>query len=118
MQHSKTSIEDLINDNFRNIHGFQLLDTAFEYKNERIRNAANRLQHRSASIDNYFLVLYLFSLLISADKIDAGEAKTFELSSIAPDLVDKYLSNKKNNLLVDIRNKARRNIENKLNELI
>lgn len=117
LQHSKTSIEDLINDNFRNIHGFQLLDNAFEYKNERIRNVANRLQHRSASIDNYFIVLYLFSLLISADKIDAGEAKTFEPSSIAPDLVDKYLSNKKNNLLVDIRNKARSNIENKLNEI-
>lgn len=117
LQHSKTAIENLINDNFRNIRGFQLLDNAFEYKNERIRNAANRLQHRSASIDNYFIVLYLFSLLISADKIDAGEAKTFEPSSIVSDLVDKYLANKRNSSLVDIRNKARGNIENKLNEI-
>lgn len=117
LQHAKTSIEDIINDNFKNIHSFQLQDNAFEYKNESIRKVANRLQHRSASIDNYFIVLYLFSLLISADKIDAGEAKAFEPSSIAPDLVDKYLSIKKNNLLVDIRNKARNNIESKLNKI-
>jgi len=117
LQHSTTAIENLINDNFENDSGFHLSDNAFEYNNKRIRKVANRLQHRSASIDNYFIVLYLFSLLISADKIDAGEAKTFETSSIAPDLVDKYLSTKKNNLLVDIRNKAKNNIENKLNEI-
>ena len=117
LQHSITSIENLINDNFENDSGFQLSDNAFEYNKKRIRKAANRLQHRSASIDNYFIVLYLFSLLISADKIDAGEVKTFEPSPIVPDLVDKYLSVKKNSSLVDIRNKARGNIENKLDEI-
>ncbi len=41
-----------------------------------------------ASVDNYFLINYLFSLLIEADKLDASQTSLYPRKSISSTLVD------------------------------
>lgn len=45
---------------------------------------------KKADIQNYFLVNYLFSLLIEADKLDASDTPFYALQTVTDDLVDLY----------------------------
>jgi len=45
-------------------------------------------------IQHYFLINYLFSLLIEADKLDATNTEVFTFSKIIPNAVDLFLGNK------------------------
>ncbi|HET8837797.1 MAG TPA: CRISPR-associated helicase Cas3' [Flavobacteriaceae bacterium] len=45
------------------------------------------------SIQDYFLINYLFSLLIEADKLDASDTKPYSLKSINPSSVDERFGN-------------------------
>jgi CRISPR-associated endonuclease/helicase Cas3 len=65
------------------------------------------------SIANYFLINYLFSLLIEADKLDASETEIYNRKSIADDLVEKYLNQKPFHKL---RTNVRREVIAKLND--
>ncbi|MCP4346279.1 MAG: CRISPR-associated helicase Cas3' [Desulfobacterales bacterium] len=116
LERAKTDIESLIRGHFHDLDAFQLKEHFFEYQ-EKINKIARRIQRKSANINNYFITIYLFSLLISSDKIDAGEADRFKPESISPDLIDTYLSNKKDASLVDIRSRAKDDIEHKLSEI-
>lgn len=59
------------------------------YSNEReIRKGLNVWKKREASIQDYFLINYLFSLLIEADKLDASDTKIYTLKPIRPSSVD------------------------------
>lgn len=64
----------------------------------------------SHSIENYFLVNYLFSLLIEADKLDASETPVHERLHISPDSVDQRLFQSTNTL----RNEVRKIVVSKL----
>jgi CRISPR-associated endonuclease/helicase Cas3 len=114
LKNAKADIERLIKNHF---DLFQLTESFFEHKEKIIRRIANRLQHNSSKIEHYFIILYLFSLLISSDKIDAGEVKRFTPSPISPNLIDDHLSKKKNKSLADIRTRAKNDIECKLSEI-
>lgn len=60
------------------------------YSNERgIRKGIKRWSIENANIQDYFLVNYLFSLLIEADKLDASDTTPYLPKSIESDLVDK-----------------------------
>lgn len=43
------------------------------------------------NIENYFLITYLFSLLIEADKLSASHTKLYHLKNISIDLVNNYV---------------------------
>ncbi|MDM8552453.1 CRISPR-associated helicase Cas3' [Desulfobacterales bacterium HSG2] len=117
LKHAKLEIEGLVKDHFRDSDTFLLTEHFLEYREKKLRKTANRLQRKSAKADHYFLTLYLFSLLISSDKIDAGEANLFSPSPISPNLVDDYLARKKDRHLADIRTRAKDNIESRLSEI-
>lgn len=67
----------------------QLCENIF-YSNERkIRRGFKIWQKKQATIQDYFLINYLFSLLIEGDKLDASDTSPYSLQSIIPDAVDK-----------------------------
>jgi CRISPR-associated endonuclease/helicase Cas3 len=49
-----------------------------------------QLTHQQPSIQNYFLINYLFSLLIEADKLDASDTLLYNRKPILTGLVDQY----------------------------
>lgn len=60
------------------------------YTDERkIRRGFRVWQKKDSSIQDYFLINYLFSLLIEGDKLDASDTSPYNLQSIIPDAVDK-----------------------------
>jgi len=68
-------------------------------------------------IENYFLINYLFSLLIEADKLDASDTEVFSFSKIPPNAVDLFLSKKPSQSEQNkLRNKVRKEVIEKLNE--
>ncbi|NBB31228.1 CRISPR-associated helicase Cas3' [Cellulophaga sp. BC115SP] len=52
--------------------------------------ATKELTDTKTNIQNYFLINYLFSLLIEADKLDASDTSLYSKKSISKHLVDKY----------------------------
>lgn len=74
------------------------------------------LQYNEPSIENYFLVNYLFSLLIEGDKLDASGTELYERKPIDETIVDKYLSekSKKGGKANEIRNDVRKAIMSQL----
>lgn len=65
---------------------------------------------KKSSIQHYYLINYLFSLLIEADKLDASDTPLYEKVAIAQDLVDKRLISSTNTL----RNRVRKTVMEKL----
>lgn len=66
----------------------------------------------------FFLFIYVFSLLIDADKMDSANIITEEVNGISPNKVQEYLSTKpKSHDLVDRREKARKTIINSIKNL-
>jgi len=57
-------------------------------KGKEVRKVVKELKN-TPSIQNYYLINYLFSLLIEADKLDASGTCVYEKKSISPDLVHK-----------------------------
>jgi CRISPR-associated endonuclease/helicase Cas3 len=57
-----------------------------------IRKAFKIWIKRKQNIEDYFLINYLFSLLIEADKLDASETPLYSLKPIEADWVDKRFS--------------------------
>jgi CRISPR-associated endonuclease/helicase Cas3 len=72
------------------------------------------------SIENYFLINYLFSLLIEADKLDASETDIYTRRPIAANAVDKRFLNSTHELRTRVRHEVVSKLENKaiLNERI
>ncbi|MET6996926.1 CRISPR-associated helicase Cas3' [Chitinophaga defluvii] len=68
------------------------------------------IRGKSADIQHYYLINYLFSLLIEADKLDASDTPLYTRVAIAQDLVDKRLANSTNAL----RNSVRKTVIEKL----
>lgn len=52
--------------------------------------AVKQITYEQPSIHNYFLINYLFSLLIEADKLDASDTFLYKRKLIGINLVDKY----------------------------
>jgi len=69
-------------------------------------------------IQNYFLINYLFSLLIEADKLDASYTERFNFSSIPKNAVDLFLGNKKSedNEQNRLRNQVRQEVVSQLKD--
>ena len=115
--YSSTEIKRIIKDGFNDLHCFQGIDNYFKFNEDKITKTANRIQNRAAGIENYFITLYLFSLLISSDKIDAGDVNKFKPQTIRTDIVDRYILNLTVKKLNNIRAKAKSDIEYKLDEI-
>jgi len=98
----------------------------FQYKPEQFRNG------RVQDTQWYFFLIYLFSLLIDLDKLDAADLKPKEIKSVSPERVIVYLQNKergkkkkkdvyvkkvKTKLFLDQRENARKSIMAVINAL-
>lgn len=68
----------------------QHLPDLLTYPDERhIRRGLKTLARGKPTIQNYYLINYLFSLLIEADKLDASDTEVYSLRPIESDAVDK-----------------------------
>ncbi|WP_143959729.1 CRISPR-associated helicase Cas3' [Litoribacter populi] len=65
------------------------------------------------STETYFLINYLFSLLIEADKLDASDTSLYDRVNISPNAVDRLLHNSTHQL----RTKVRHSVISRLDEL-
>ncbi|MFY0255150.1 CRISPR-associated helicase Cas3' [Chitinophaga sp. 30R24] len=80
---------------------------------KKCRNEIRNLRESGkASIEHYFLINYLFSLLIEADKLDASDTPVYQRQAITSDLVDQRLHSSTNVL----RNQVRKTVIAKLNK--
>ncbi|MEW5820540.1 MAG: CRISPR-associated helicase Cas3' [Cyanobacteriota bacterium] len=59
-----------------------------------IKNINNWLSGRDKNIENYFLILYCFSLLIEADKMNASNTNYYDYKRVDSDLVKEHLKSK------------------------
>lgn len=57
-----------------------------------VRKACKIWVKKNQNVEDYFLINYLFSLLIEADKLDASETPLYSLTPTASDWVDKRFS--------------------------
>ncbi len=81
-------------------------------KDEDLRDSIEMVDGEK-NIENYFLINYLFSLLIEADKLDASETEIYNRKVIADNLVEKYLLQKPFHKL---RTRVRHEVIEKLND--
>lgn len=68
--------------------------------------------HEQPNIQNYFLINYLFSLLIEADKLDASDTGLYSKVDIPNDSVDRFINSlsTEDNEQNRLRNQARREV--------
>lgn len=77
----------------------------------------NKWLKKEKDIQNYFLINYLFSLLIEADKLDASETDLFDQKKISPTAVDDFLgplspdASEQNILRTEVRKKVIEKLE-------
>ncbi len=74
------------------------------------RNKVWKIQKDEANIQNYFLINYLFSLLIEADKLDASDTPVYNRKQISARCVDERLKGSTN----ELRNEVRKTVIEKL----
>ncbi len=74
------------------------------------RKEVRKIQKGEADIQNYFLINYLFSLLIEADKLDASDTPVYSRKQISISCVDERLRGSVN----ELRNNVRRTVIEKL----
>lgn len=67
------------------------------------RKEVMKIQKSEANIQNYFLINYLFSLLIEADKLDASDTPVYNKKQISTNCVDERLKGSVNELRNDVR---------------
>lgn len=66
------------------------ISKVINYPEERpIRSGLKRLAIQNSSIQDYFLINYLYSLLIEADKLDASDTQIYHLKELEANSVDK-----------------------------
>lgn len=69
--------------------GINNLESLLKFPDEcEIRKAVRHWVIKSPAIKDYFLINYLFSLLIEADKLDASDTQVYNRITIPSDLVD------------------------------
>ena len=65
-----------------------LKEILFYSEERKIRRGFKYWSKKYANIQDYFLINYMFSLLIEADKLDASDALPYKLKTIEPNSVD------------------------------
>ncbi len=75
------------------------------------RKEVMKIQKSEADVQNYFLINYLFSLLIEADKLDASDTPVYNKKQIATNCVDERLKESVNQLRNDVRKTVMQNLE-------
>lgn len=107
----KDSVEENIGVSIKSI----FFDLNFK---KQIKKIVRKLTKKNVSIENYFFINYVFSLLIEADKLDASYTLLREYKTISQSLVEDYIRNNfKDKTLDDKRNKARFEIEKSLENI-
>src|SRR5699024_10487026 len=72
----------------QDLNNAQLSQNVFYPEERKIRKGFKIWQKRQVTIQDYFLINYLFSLLIEADKLDASDTEVYALKPIRPSSVD------------------------------
>lgn len=75
------------------------------------RKAVADFLAKNRTIQTYFLINYLFSLLIEADKLDASKTAVYSKIAIPENAVDAFLGNRSGN---NLRNAVRQSVINRL----
>jgi CRISPR-associated endonuclease/helicase Cas3 len=119
--------ENILKDNgydlkqFYSTYNIDLEDFIKEYESliKEISYALDDLSF-SKNIDNYFTIIFLYSLLIDADKIDASQTELFKRPYIPSNIVDDYKKIKfssNNEGINGIREKAYQEVNSKVSQI-
>lgn len=83
-----------------------------------IRTLANEIVTGTPRVYRFFLINYLFSLLIEADKLDASQTPGYERKNILPETVEHYFTSKagKDSAYNRLRTSVRMEVINSLQE--
>lgn len=110
----KKQVDDLIN-NFNTIEDeldLPQLQNLLKFPDKSIRKHLKAISKES-NIANYFLINYLFSVLIEADKLDASDTPLYRSKAIPHTLVQNFISNfNQDELKNSVRNTVISQIEN------
>jgi CRISPR-associated endonuclease/helicase Cas3 len=88
------------------------IEPFIKYPDKRsFRRAVKSFLKNSVSIEAFYVVNYLYSLLIEADKLDASNTEIYERKPLTIDTVDSYLGNSSSN---NLRNQVRKKAINRL----
>jgi len=110
---------NLINQEFKNFNFQNELSSEHlnPFKAREFFRFIHALRTKNADISNYFLVLYCFSLLIEADKLDASCTDRHEVREIPANIVSKYTETLKISSLNPKRTQARKTISEKIENI-
>ncbi len=124
VQFQKTNLDNILS-LIENELSFLGIGLYLNYPEERtIRRGFKIWQTRNQNIQDYFLINYLFSLFIEADKLDASDTPVYKLKSISESKVDDRFG-KLENIFVDdlkiltnneLRNFCRAQVASNLNQ--
>ena len=121
----KKQLNDLINsdDNLKLFYEDENINLEYFFENfdeisEKISDDLYSFEYDN-NLDNYFLILLLYSVLIDADKMDASESPLIKRNPIPDDMVDKYKSNNSFDLkgINEIREEAYLEVEGKIENI-
>ena len=99
----KKSILNIVEDIKNEIDCSDLTELLTIPKFNNYRKEVRKIQKSEANIQNYFLINYLFSLLIEADKLDASDTPLYRKKQISISCVDERLKESVNELRNDVR---------------
>jgi CRISPR-associated endonuclease/helicase Cas3 len=97
------------------------LKNLLQYPDERaIRRAFKHWSIKNQNIKDYYLINYLFSLLIEADKLDASDTPVYTKKAIPIDVVSNYIEkldlSKSSELQIQLRSETRKSVLSNLNK--
>ena len=100
--------------NINNLEDLLVMPVAKDF-----RKFVKKWLQNQQDIQHYFLINYLFSLLIEADKLDASETEVFVRKQLPASAVDDFLSPPPSNLSEQnmLRNEVRQKVIEKLGEI-
>lgn len=84
----KEDLKSAINTINKDLSLSNLKDFLFYTEERKVRRGFKRWSIKNTSIQDYFLINYMFSLLIEADKLDASDTLPYKLKSIKSSSVD------------------------------
>lgn len=88
VEHQKTDLQKNLKNIENDLRLSELKASLFYPEEREVRRGLKIWSRKNQSIQDYFLINYLFSLLIEADKLDASDTSIYKLRQINPNQVD------------------------------
>ncbi|RPI17173.1 MAG: CRISPR-associated helicase Cas3' [Ignavibacteriae bacterium] len=114
IEHQKVDLAKFITNIEKDMRLVKLSNIIYYPEEKPIRKAMKEWVLRNSTIQDYYLINYLFSLLIEADKLDASDTQIYNRKQIPAEAVSIYLNEldttKSSLEQIELRNKTRESV--------